>query len=105
MSQRMIAIVKKIQAHIEAGPPHEELTAATILCSELLAEQKQKAPITSLKVIHVLCILCGAKSEQKCDTAQGDKDDDQHMIRQLDARRCTDLLEGRLLVDGTRVGL
>jgi hypothetical protein len=36
------AVVQKIQAHIEAGGANEELTAATVLCSELLAAIRGK---------------------------------------------------------------
>ena len=37
MSQVTVEVVKAIQRHIESGPPHEELTHATVLCTELIS--------------------------------------------------------------------
>ena len=33
--------VRRVQAHIEAGGANEELTVATVLCSEILAEAEK----------------------------------------------------------------
>lgn len=39
-ARNLVEKVRRIQAHIEAGGASEELTAATVLCSEILAEDE-----------------------------------------------------------------
>jgi len=39
-ARRLVEEVRRIQAHIEAGGANEELTAATVLCSKIIAEEK-----------------------------------------------------------------
>jgi len=52
--RRIIEKVRRIQRHVEAGGANEELTAATVLCSEILAEAERVAMPPA---------LCG----RKCD--------------------------------------
>lgn len=39
-ARRLVEKVRRIQGHIEAGGANDELTAATVLCSEILAEDE-----------------------------------------------------------------
>lgn len=39
-ARSLVEKVRRIQSHIEAGGANEELTAATVLCSEILAEDE-----------------------------------------------------------------
>jgi len=39
-ARRLVEKVRRIQGHIEAGGANEDLTAATVLCSEILAEDE-----------------------------------------------------------------